>query len=175
MTKSNYEIGRSVVSFAFQTDLANNLPSEKNSMSKMVDDFVAKGRSEEPTEFELPDIPGVEPVPLHHLGRGLWGDIKRRAKWYLSDYVDGLNNMKSVSKSISATVFLFFACLLPSIAFGSLNAGTTRGAITVQKTIIAQSFGGLFFALFSGQPIVILLTTAPLALYISIIQDLADR
>ncbi|CBY35433.1 unnamed protein product [Oikopleura dioica] len=175
MTKSNYEIGRSLVSFAFQTDLANNLPSEKISMSKMVDDFVAKVRSEEPTEFELPDIPGVEPVPLHHLGRGLWGDIKRRAKWYLSDYVDGLNNMKSVSKSISATVFLFFACLLPSIAFGSLNAGTTRGAITVQKTIIAQSFGGLFFALFSGQPIVILLTTAPLALYISIIQDLADR
>ncbi|CAG5077689.1 Oidioi.mRNA.OKI2018_I69.PAR.g8788.t1.cds [Oikopleura dioica] len=175
MTKSNYEIGRSLVSFAYQTDLANNLPSEKNSMSKMVDDFVAKVKAEEPTEFELPDIPGVEPVPLYHLGRGLWGDIKRRARWYLSDYVDGVNNVKSVSKSISATVFLFFACLLPSIAFGSLNAGATRGAITVQKTIMAQAFGGLFFALFSGQPIVILLTTAPLALYISIIQDLADR
>ena len=103
MTKSNYEIGRSLVSFAFQTDLANNFPSEKNSMSKMVDDFVAKISAEEPTEFELPDIPGVEPVPLYHLGRGLWGDIRRRAKWYLSDFVDGLNNVKSISKSISAT------------------------------------------------------------------------
>ena len=56
------------------------------------------------------------------------------------------------------------------MAFGSLNDNTTGGAITVQKTIIAQAAGGLIFALFSGQPLVILLTTAPLALYISIIQ-----
>ena len=67
-------------------------------------------------------------------------------------------------------MFLFFACLLPSIAFGSLNDSTTKGALTVQKTIISQAAGGLIFALFSGQPLVILLTTAPLALYISIIQ-----
>ena len=79
-----------------------------------------------------------------------------------------------MSKSVSATVFLFFACLLPSVAFGSLNDSTTGGAITVQKTIIAQAGGGLIFALFSGQPLVILLTTAPLALYISIIQDFAN-
>lgn len=29
-----------------------------------------------------------------------------------------------------------------------------------------QSIGGLLYALFSGQPLVVLLTTAPLALYI---------
>ena len=61
------------------------------------------------------------------------------------------------------------ACLLPSIAFGSLNDHHTDGQITVQKTILAQGCGGLAFALFSGQPLVILLTTAPLALYINII------
>lgn len=36
----------------------------------------------------------------------------------------------------------------------------------VQKTIAGQSIGGLLYALFSGQPLVVLLTTAPLALYI---------
>ena len=96
--------------------------------------------------------------------------LRRRVPVYGSDFVDGFNNLKSISKSISATVFLFFACLLPSIAFGSLNDSTTSGALTVQKTIISQAAGGLIFALFSGQPLVILLTTAPLALYISIIQ-----
>lgn len=35
----------------------------------------------------------------------------------------------------------------------------------VQKTIAGQSIGGLLYALFSGQPLVILLTTAPLAIY----------
>lgn len=33
------------------------------------------------------------------------------------------------------------------------------------KAIIGQSIGGLFFALFSGQPLVIIMTTAPLCLY----------
>ena len=106
------------------------------------------------------------------MGRGLWGDITRRLPWYISDFVDGVKDLKSISKVISTTVFLYFACLLPSIAFGSLNDGTTGGKITVQKTILAQAFGGLAFALFSGQPLVILLTTAPLALYISIIQGM---
>lgn len=35
----------------------------------------------------------------------------------------------------------------------------------VQKSMAGQSIGGLLYALFSGQPLVVLLTTAPLALY----------
>ncbi|KAL8206555.1 UNVERIFIED_CONTAM: hypothetical protein K2H54_009377 [Gekko kuhli] len=71
-------------------------------------------------------------------------------------------------------IFLYFACLLPSIAFGSLNDENTRGAIDVQKTIVGQCIGGLVYALFSGQPLVVLLTTAPLALYINVIQGICD-
>lgn len=37
----------------------------------------------------------------------------------------------------------------------------------MQKTIVGQCIGGLLYALFSGQPLVVLLTTAPLALYIN--------
>jgi len=35
----------------------------------------------------------------------------------------------------------------------------------VTKAIYSQTIGGLVFAAFGGQPMVILLTTAPLALY----------
>ncbi|XP_046288958.1 solute carrier family 4 member 11 isoform X3 [Marmota monax] len=44
----------------------------------------------------------------------------------------------------------------------------------VQKTIAGQSIGGLLYALFSGQPLVILLTTAPLAIYIQVIRVICD-
>nr|XP_054398050.1 solute carrier family 4 member 11 isoform X3 [Pongo abelii] len=81
---------------------------------------------------------------------------------------------KAVGKYITTTLFLYFACLLPSIAFGSLNDENTDGAIDVQKTIAGQSIGGLLYALFSGQPLVILLTTAPLALYIQVIRVICD-
>lgn len=44
----------------------------------------------------------------------------------------------------------------------------------VQKTIAGQSIGGLLYALFSGQPLVILLTTAPLAIYTQVIRVICD-
>ena len=38
--------------------------------------------------------------------------------------------------------------------------------VDVQKVIISQAVGGMLFALFGGQPLIVMLTTAPLALYI---------
>lgn len=37
----------------------------------------------------------------------------------------------------------------------------------VHKTIVGQSIGGVIYALFAGSPLVIPLTTAPLAIFIS--------
>ncbi len=38
--------------------------------------------------------------------------------------------------------------------------------VDVKKVIVGQTIGGLFQALLGGQPLLILLTTAPLSLYI---------
>ena len=38
--------------------------------------------------------------------------------------------------------------------------------VDVQKVIISQAVGGMLFALIGGQPLIVLLTTAPLALYV---------
>jgi hypothetical protein len=46
---------------------------------------------------------------------GLAEDIKRKAKWYLSDFKDGFN-----FQCISSIGFMYFACLAPIIAFGGL-------------------------------------------------------
>nr|XP_030703377.1 sodium bicarbonate transporter-like protein 11 isoform X5 [Globicephala melas]XP_030703378.1 sodium bicarbonate transporter-like protein 11 isoform X5 [Globicephala melas]XP_030703379.1 sodium bicarbonate transporter-like protein 11 isoform X5 [Globicephala melas]XP_030703382.1 sodium bicarbonate transporter-like protein 11 isoform X5 [Globicephala melas] len=120
------------------------------------------------------------PQPLRHkdflpIGRGIREDIARRFPVYPLDFTDGIiGKNKAVGKYITTTLFLYFACLLPTIAFGSLNDENTNGAIDVQKTIAGQSIGGLLYALFSGQPLVVLLTTAPLALYIHVIRGICD-
>ncbi|KAF7252724.1 Sodium bicarbonate transporter-like protein 11 [Varanus komodoensis] len=85
-----------------------------------------------------------------------------------------IGNNKAIGKYITTMIFLYFACLLPSIAFGSLNDENTDGVIDVQKTIVGQCIGGLLYALFSGQPLVVLLTTAPLALYINVIKGICS-
>ena len=41
------------------------------------------------------------------------------------------NNTKIFQKTISATIFLYFACILPAIAFGNLNYQNTGGKLPV--------------------------------------------
>ncbi|XP_071799371.1 solute carrier family 4 member 11-like isoform X4 [Asterias amurensis] len=106
--------------------------------------------------------------------RGFRADLKRRLPHYLSDFRDGIVGHKSVHKLISTTLFLYFACLLPSIAFGVLNDKNTHGEIDVRKVIVSQTLGGIFFALFGGQPLIVMLTTAPLAIYIKIIYSICQ-
>ncbi|XP_059701446.1 solute carrier family 4 member 11 isoform X2 [Haemorhous mexicanus] len=121
---------------------------------------------------------GSKQLTLHDflsIGKGISDDIARRFPVYALDFTDGIiGNNKAIGKYITTMIFLYFACLLPAIAFGSLNDENTRGAIDVRKTIFGQCIGGLLYALFSGQPLVVLLTTAPLALYINVIQGICD-
>ena len=53
-------------------------------------------------------------------------DLKQRIPFYLSDFYDGFVGEKTLHKTISATIFLYFACILPAIAFGVLNFHNTR-------------------------------------------------
>lgn len=100
-------------------------------------------------------------------GRGLWEDIRRRSRFYLSDFSDGFfGPPKTVQKSISASWFLYFGILLPTIAFSALNTTQTHGQLgDLRMALLGQAIGGLIFALFAGQPLVIVMTTAPLCLY----------
>ncbi|GMR34894.1 hypothetical protein PMAYCL1PPCAC_05089 [Pristionchus mayeri] len=101
--------------------------------------------------------------------RGLQEELKRRSKQYISDFTDGIFGHRTIPKLFSTVVFLYFACLLPAIAFGVLNDDNTEGKINVKKIVFAQAIGGIFFSLFGGQPMIILLTTVPLAIYIKVI------
>uniref|UniRef100_A0A665VB24 Bicarbonate transporter-like transmembrane domain-containing protein n=1 Tax=Echeneis naucrates TaxID=173247 RepID=A0A665VB24_ECHNA len=100
-------------------------------------------------------------------GRGIYEDLCRRLPFYPSDFTDGIvGSNKTPLKYMTTAIFLYIAILLPAIAFGSLNDESTRGEIDVRKTIIGQSIGGVIYSLFAGSPLVIPLTTAPLAIFI---------
>ncbi|XP_060781699.1 sodium bicarbonate transporter-like protein 11 isoform X2 [Neoarius graeffei] len=109
------------------------------------------------------------------VGRGIYEDLCRRLPFYISDFTDGIvGNNKALVKYITTSIFLYIAVLLPAIAFGSLNDESTRGQIDVQRTIIGQSIGGIIYSLFAGSPLVIPLTTAPIAIFISVIRGICD-
>jgi len=100
---------------------------------------------------------------------GIRDDLKRRLPYYWSDYKDGVVGPKSLQKTISTTFFLYFSIILPAIAFGNLQDDNTGGDINVEKILVGQVCGGLIFSIFAGQPLVVVMTTAPLVLFTKII------
>jgi HCO3- transporter family len=67
----------------------------------------------------------IEPI-----GKGLLEDINRKLPHYKSDFTDGFN-----IKSVSSTLFLFFACLAPAVAFGGLLGVATGGIQSYSFTV----------------------------------------
>ncbi|RWS05104.1 sodium bicarbonate transporter-like protein 11, partial [Dinothrombium tinctorium] len=110
-----------------------------------------------------------------NLGAGLWENFKRRAIFYFSDFKDGICGNKTIHKTIATVFFLYFACILPCIAFGVLNASHTDNKIDAGRALIGQTFGGLAFALFGGQPLVVIGTTALCSLYIEVVRKFSDQ
>ncbi|CAG0916883.1 unnamed protein product [Notodromas monacha] len=112
-----------------------------------------------------------------HLFGGMFRDIKRRYPKYLSDLRDALNPV-----CLATAVFIYFAALSGAITFGGLygeksnfpliNApyqcfagAKTDNLIGVSETLIATAFTGVMFALFAGQPLIIVGATGPVLLF----------
>ncbi|KAL5964501.1 Sodium bicarbonate transporter-like protein 11 [Taenia solium] len=108
----------------------------------------------------------LEPRPRCQVMSGLIADLRRRLPLYPSDFIDGVRGNHTARKVTSSVFFLYFACLLPSIAFGVLNYNNTCGKIGVFRILLSQTIGGLCFGLTGGQPLTVLLTTAPIAIYV---------
>ncbi len=98
---------------------------------------------------------------------GMIEDFRRRWPHYVADFRDGLH-----TKSISSTLFLFFACLAPAITFGGLMATMTGNYIGAVEMLVASAFCGVVYALFSGQPLIILGGTGPLLIFTALLYQL---
>ena len=110
-------------------------------------------------------------IGLEYSGRlfgGFIDDIHRRSACYASDFRDGLR-----SKSLSSTLFLFFACLAPAVTFGGIMGVETAGQIGVVEMLVASAFCGIVYAICSGQPLIILGGVGPLLVFTGILYRLS--
>jgi len=110
----------------------------------------------------------------YQMGRGIMQDLRNRIPYYLDDYKDGIVGKNTIQKTVATTLFLYFSVILPAVALGVLNAKNTNNQISVQQVMVGQTIGALVFSVFAGQPLVVVMTTAPLALFISVIFKIAS-
>lgn len=113
---------------------------------------------------------GDEADPLFEpLGVGIERDYSARLPLYKSDITDGLN-----AQCLAASLFLFFACLAPAVGFGGLFGIVTNGAIGTIEMVSSTAACGLFYALFSAQPLTIIGSTGPVLAFVATLVELAN-
>lgn len=93
----------------------------------------------------------------------------------MSDYYEGLGSWQGLQKITSATLFLYFALLLPGIAFGVLYDYYTDGALDARKVLVSQVFSGLVHSAFCGQPLIIIRTSIPVLIYTRVVVAIASQ
>ncbi|KAK2054234.1 hypothetical protein LY76DRAFT_240231 [Colletotrichum caudatum] len=101
------------------------------------------------------------------LFRGMANDVRRRAPFYVSDWVDAWDY-----RVVPATVYMYFANILPALAF-SLDMFTSTGSTYgVNEVLLASVLGAVVFSLLACQPLVIVGVTGPITVFNYTVYDI---
>ncbi|CAG2204038.1 NCBE [Mytilus edulis] len=120
------------------------------------------------TSEENDDEDGDTLVRTGRLFGGLIKDVKRKIPFYISDFKDGLH-----IQCIGAILFMYLATLTPNITFGALlGVETDQQTMGTMECLLAVAFVNLAFALFGGQPLIIMGSTGPVLVLEIIIYDM---
>uniref|UniRef100_A0A7E4VER9 Anion exchange protein n=1 Tax=Panagrellus redivivus TaxID=6233 RepID=A0A7E4VER9_PANRE len=100
---------------------------------------------------------------------GLVDDIKRKSKWFVSDFTDFFKGR--LSQSFAVVVFMFFANITSIITFGAVMERALNHQIAAIENIVCGGISGIIFGMFSGQPLNILSATGPTLVFEKILYD----
>ncbi|KAL2207524.1 hypothetical protein CC79DRAFT_1272702 [Sarocladium strictum] len=104
--------------------------------------------------------PTKEPWWKIHLFHGMINDLRQRLPYYTSDWVDAWDY-----RVVPATVYMYFANILPALAFSLDMFQNTDSNYGVNEVLLASVLGSVVFSLFAAQPLVIVGVTGPITVF----------
>ncbi|CAF1216222.1 unnamed protein product [Rotaria sp. Silwood1] len=137
-----------------------SVPNKEDRLERKKTNGLTQMTAEEHTEHEF------DPA-LSRTGRfcgGLINDIKRKIRFYVSDFTDAIS-----FQSLAAIIFLYFACLSPIITFGGLLSKATDNNMAAIESLLSGAICGILYHLFAGQPLTILGSTGPVLVFETIV------
>jgi len=99
-------------------------------------------------------------VPLFQFLTGMKEDLRARVPLYKDDW----KRPRSLTTVFNATIFAFVIQLIPALIFAELIDRETEGHIATAETLLSTGIMGVIYAIFAGQPLVIMGVTGPVAL-----------
>ncbi|KAJ8286930.1 hypothetical protein GJAV_G00045020 [Gymnothorax javanicus] len=100
---------------------------------------------------------------LQRTGRfcgGLILDIKRKAPFFFSDFLDAIH-----IQSLSTILFIYLGTVTNAITFGGLLGDATENMQGVLESFLGTAISGAVFCLLAGQPLTILSSTGPVLVF----------
>lgn len=94
------------------------------------------------------------------LFRGMVDDVRGRAPYYRSDWTEAWDY-----RVVPATVFMYFANMLPALAFSLDMFAKTDMQYGVNEVLLASVLGALVFSTLACQPLVIVGVTGPITVF----------
>ena len=127
------------------------------------------------TDEPPPPVISSEGLQRFPEGLGLCGGVRddgrRRARHCAADWTTGF---AWFSKTLSASLFMFFATFFSTVALGVLISRLTSQRIGLSEFLLMNSVAGAAHALLGAQPLLILRPTGPITAIVSKLSDLAD-
>ncbi len=102
---------------------------------------------------------------------GIVDDCVRRSRHCTSDYADAMRHLR---KTISASLFMFFATFFSTIALGALVQKTTKCRIGLFEYLLMNSCAGVAHSIVGAQPLLVLRPTGPITAIIEKLSILSD-
>jgi hypothetical protein len=112
-----------------------------------------------------------ESEPLFQFLTGMMDDVRSRAPLYKDDWF-GSHRWTTV---FNATVFAFVIQLIPALIFAELMDRQTEGNLATAETLLSSGIMGIIYAVFAGQPLVIMGITGPVSLLLGTSYGLAEQ
>ncbi|KAI1391014.1 HCO3 transporter family-domain-containing protein [Hypoxylon trugodes] len=102
-----------------------------------------------------------------HFFRGMINDLRRRAPYYWSDWLDAWDY-----RVVPSTVYMYFANILPALAFSLDMFTKTNMQYGVNEVLLASVLGAVVFSILACQPLVIVGVTGPITVFNYTVYDI---
>ncbi|KAL7560838.1 hypothetical protein ACA910_013273 [Epithemia clementina (nom. ined.)] len=103
--------------------------------------------------------------------KGIKEDLRAQAPLYMSDW----GRPRNIQTVVNATVFAFVIQLIPALILAELMDRQTDGNLATAETLLSSGIMGIIYAIFSGQPLVIMGITGPVAILLGTSYGLTER
>jgi boron transporter len=153
------------------------------SMVNVTDTINPKGDNENDCSLEINSDDDVSSSLSSNKGsirchqRRIFGmkGLQKDWKYHKSTYKDEWTRRpKSISKVIAATIFAFFTQLIPALIFADVLDTMTHGNISVIETLLSAGIIGAIYSIITGQSLVLLGITGPVAILLGTSYGLAE-